>query len=411
MECHAHAQSRSRQQRLLSLTERSFGATFTAAVVDALEDLTDNFTVSDPGICGHPIVFASRGFLELSGYSKEEVIGRNGRVFQGPKTNRRSVMEIREAEREGKGVVVSLLNHWKDGSPFWMLFQMCPVFSAVDWRVTHFVAVQVPISGNRRRNSGWLDARLCEGSCRREVLGLEEWGPGCGSILDSDSRGLQAEEQCEASNHENRKAARAIHNIMSILTNYSQLANRLACGRRCCSDGLVLLGSSVVISLGRIKQSFVLSDVNLLDMPIVYASDAFLKLTGYNRNEVLGRNYRFLNGDETDSSTVLQIKECIHRNQPCTARILNYRKDGSSFWNVLHISPVRNASGKISHFVGIQIEEGCPTQKQDSLTPEMRQRGTVGAVRVALRTGVTFGFRPSCGYVYSKDNVPRILIP
>ncbi|KAI4382548.1 hypothetical protein MLD38_008501 [Melastoma candidum] len=389
MECRAHVQSRSQQQQLLSLTERSFVATFTAAVVDALEDLPDNFTVTDPGICGHPIVYASRGFLKMSGYSKEEVIGRNGRVFQGPKTNRRSVMEIREAVREAKGVVVSLLNYRKDGSPFWMLFQMCPVFSVVDGRVTHFVAVQVPISGNRR-NSGGRDARLCEGSCRREVLGLEEWGPncgsGCGSVLDSDSRGLQAEEQCEASDHEKRKAACAIRNIVSILTNYSQLTNRLVCGRRCCSDGLALLGSSVIISLGRIKQSFVLSDVHLPDMPIVYASDAFLKLTGYNRNEVLGRNCRFLNGDETDSSTVLQIKECIQKNQPCTVRILNYRKDGSSFWNLLHISPVRNASGKISHFVGVQIEEGCPTQEQDGLTPEMRQRGTVGAVKVALRT-------------------------
>ena len=82
-------------------------------------------------------------------------------------------------------------------------------------------------------------------------------------------------------------------------------------------------------------------------MPIVYASDAFLKLTGYAKNEVLGHNCRFLGGTDTDTSTLHLIRESIKTEQPCTVRILNYRKDKSSFWNFLHISPVRDASGKV----------------------------------------------------------------
>jgi PAS domain S-box-containing protein len=89
------------------------------------------------------------------------------------------------------------------------------------------------------------------------------------------------------------------------------------------------------------------TDPHLPDMPIVYASDAFLRLTGYARDEVLGRNCRFLSGVDTNSSTLYQIKESIQTEQACTLRILNYRKDKSSFWNYLHISPVRNASGKV----------------------------------------------------------------
>lgn len=104
------------------------------------------------------------------------MIGQNGKIFQGPKTNPRTVMEIREAIREERGVEVSLLNYRKDGTPFWMLFHMRPVFGKEDGRVIHFVAVQVPISTKQRRNGG---VSLSEdgsglnevvfGSCRKEV--------------------------------------------------------------------------------------------------------------------------------------------------------------------------------------------------------------------------------------------------
>eukprot|EP00268_Persea_americana_P047085 TRINITY_DN487_c0_g1_i14.p1 TRINITY_DN487_c0_g1~~TRINITY_DN487_c0_g1_i14.p1 ORF type:complete len:111 (+),score=18.28 TRINITY_DN487_c0_g1_i14:31-333(+) len=92
-------------------------------------------------------------------------------------------------------------------------------------------------------------------------------------------------------------------------------------------------------------------------MPIVYASEAFIKLTGYSTHEVLGRNCRFLQGPDTDVEALCQIRESIQAAQSCTVCILNYRKNGSSFWNLLHISPVRNASGKIAFYVGVQVEE------------------------------------------------------
>ncbi|KAF8021706.1 hypothetical protein BT93_G1990 [Corymbia citriodora subsp. variegata] len=272
----------------------------------------------------------------MSGYARDEVVGRNGRIFQGPYTDQRSVMEIREAIREERPIQISLLNYRKDGTPLWMLFHMSPVFDQDGGAVAHFVAVQVPISGRWRRScsaNGRNGVNLCEevggalrdvvlGSCRREVCsdGLAELGriSAFGSVLDSDSRGVEAKEPCEASNSEKQRAASAISQIMSVLTDYSKSTGRLVCGERCLCTRSSPLSSSVFISLGRIKQSFVLTDVNLPDMPIVYASDAFLKLTGYSRHEVLGRNCRFLNGMDTDSSTLFQIKECIQNRQPCT---------------------------------------------------------------------------------------------
>nr|AML79100.1 putative LOV domain-containing protein [Laurelia sempervirens] len=392
------------------LIDDSLSSRYSALVREALDELPDNFLITDPGISGNPIVFASRGFLKMSGYSREEVLGRNGRIFQGAGTNRRSVSEIREAIRQEKTMQLSLLNYKKDGTPIWVLFHLSPVFSKEDGRVSHFVAVQVPISTNSwasgsgsRRN--WSNTvgdsssmrEIFVGSCRREVCldsvaELSRSRP-YDSYVDSDYRGLEAEESCEAGDLEKQKAATAVGNILSTLTQYSQLTGKVVCGNRCSSFGILPISSSLNISLGRIKQSFVLTDPHLLDMPIVYASDAFIKLTGYSRHEVLGRNCRFLQGPDTNFEALCQIRESIQTSQSCTVRILNYRKDRSSFWNLLHISPVRNASGKIAFYVGVQIDEGSKSNGQ-WLSPEMRQLGAVGAVKVAVRS-FSMGVGPS----------------
>ncbi|KAL3501327.1 hypothetical protein ACH5RR_035776 [Cinchona calisaya] len=387
----------------LVLIEQSFHVRYSVWVKEALDELDDSFVITDPCISGHPIVFASNGFQKMFGYSKDEVIGKNGRMFQGPKTNRRSVMEIREAIREEKAIQISLLNYRKDGTPFWMLFHMCPVFSKEDGKVIHFLGVQVPIVRKLRQSGcgvGRNSLNSCEDGggfretvfrcCRREVTSdsVMEVGHGLALdyFLDTDDGELEVDQPCEASEVEKMKAATAISNILSVLTHYSEVTGRLVCGKRCCLSGMGLLGSSLNISFGRIKQSFVLTDPHLLDMPIVYASDSFLRLTGYARHEVLGRNCRFLSGPETDPATQFQITECIRAEKPCTVYILNYRKDKTSFWNFLHISPVRNATGKVAYFVGVQINNICNSQSKQGLSPEMQHLSVVGAVKVAVRS-------------------------
>ncbi|KAH6815698.1 PAS/LOV protein B [Perilla frutescens var. frutescens] len=390
----------------LGLCGESFDLRYSGWVREALNELPDCFTITDPCVSGHPIVFASNGFLKMVGYSREEVIGRNGRMFGGPETDRRSIMVIREAIREERGVQINLLNYRKDGTPFWMLFQMCPVFSKDDGRVINFVAVQVPLSRRPRLSGLRLGSQmnLCEDGgglrdsmfrcCRREVCSDSILERGRASSVESvsslDDREDEISEPCEANALEKTKASAAINNIVSVLIQYSEFTGRLVCGKRCCPTENAQLVSSLNISLGRIKQSFVLTDALLPDVPIVYASEAFLKLTGYARQEVLGRNCRFLSGPNTDPTALFQIKECIRTQQACTVRILNYRKDRTSFWNFLHISPVRKASGKVAFFVGIQIDDRCKNQEAHGLSPEKRQLSVVGAVKVAVR-GLSMG--------------------
>ncbi len=104
------------------------------------------------------------------------------------------------------------------------------------------------------------------------------------------------------------------------------------------------------------RMPIAITDVRIEDHPIVFANDAFIQLSGYSRDEVIGRNCRFLQGPETDRAEVARIAAAIAAHESVTAEILNYRKDGSTFWNALYISPVFDAAGGVSHFFGSQLD-------------------------------------------------------
>lgn len=90
------------------------------------------------------------------------------------------------------------------------------------------------------------------------------------------------------------------------------------------------------------------------DNPMIYINDAFVELTGYPREEAVGRNCRFLQGPDTDPDRVARIRESIDAEEPISIDVRNYRKDGSAFWNHLEIAPVRNDDGVVTNWVGFQ---------------------------------------------------------
>ena len=91
------------------------------------------------------------------------------------------------------------------------------------------------------------------------------------------------------------------------------------------------------------RMPMVISDPRLPDNPIVFVNDAFCRLCGYAREEILGRNCRFLQGAETDPDAVALIRSAIKATQTIKIDILNYRKTGETFWNRLLMAPVRDA--------------------------------------------------------------------
>jgi len=101
---------------------------------------------------------------------------------------------------------------------------------------------------------------------------------------------------------------------------------------------------------------FVLTDPRLEDDPIVYANESFLAMTGYPREEVLGRNCRFLQGPASEPERVAELRRAIRAEEPTTVELRNHRRDGTAFVNEVHISPVRDATGQVVRFVGVQVD-------------------------------------------------------
>jgi PAS domain S-box-containing protein len=111
----------------------------------------------------------------------------------------------------------------------------------------------------------------------------------------------------------------------------------------------------------------VISDARQPNNPIIYCNPAFLEITGYSPQEVIGRNCRFLQGTETDPLAIEEIRQSIRAEQGCQVVLKNYRKDGTLFWNDLTISPVRDASGCLTHFIGVQTDITKRKQAEERL--------------------------------------------
>eukprot|EP00894_Picocystis_sp_ML_P002777 jgi/Pico_ML_1/53294/g3865.t1 len=311
------------------------------ALEEKLREVRHSFVVSDPRQPDCPVVFASQEFLDMTGYAAKEVIGRNCRFMQGPRTSKRSVAALRCALHEQRPCQVRLLNYRKDGSTFWNLLYIAPVFGEGGKLATCFVGVQTEVEAPEGAEDLMEEeGTLCEGDAVVKITGaLKELGP----------KGEDVEKET---------------------------------GK---------LRSPLLLALMTVQQSFVLVDAKAKDMPIVHASQQFCAMCGYPEREVLGRNCRFLQGEGTCREDVEKVTDAIKRKKPVTVRLLNYRKDGTPFWNSLHIAPIRNADGEVEFFIGVQIDvtaaDAFEPKQPEAVTMEERLKhsGAVGAVRVAVR--------------------------
>jgi diguanylate cyclase (GGDEF)-like protein/PAS domain S-box-containing protein len=118
--------------------------------------------------------------------------------------------------------------------------------------------------------------------------------------------------------------------------------------RRLAEEGLRLANRAIASSVNPILIASCLEP----DYPIKYVNPAFLRVTGYTEEEVLGRNCRFLQGDDCDQPELEQLRDALHERREIRLMLRNYRKDGTRFWNELYIAPVTDADGTVTHFVG-----------------------------------------------------------
>ncbi len=117
------------------------------------------------------------------------------------------------------------------------------------------------------------------------------------------------------------------------------------------------------VAIASVNSGVAIADARLPDLPLIYVNEGFQKITGYSARECIGRNCRFLQGDDRDQPELEMLRDALRRGLPCEVRLRNYRKNGERFWNELHMSPVRDDDGQLTHFVGIQIDV---TERVDS---------------------------------------------
>ena len=113
-------------------------------------------------------------------------------------------------------------------------------------------------------------------------------------------------------------------------------------------------GKSFQRAVESARNGIVMTDPNQPDNPIIYVNKAFLEISGYDESEVLGRNCRFLQGEDHTQEGLAVVRQALKNGESCLALLRNYRKDGTLFWNELYISPVHDDAGNIINFVGIQ---------------------------------------------------------
>ena len=160
----------------------------------------------------------------------------------------------------------------------------------------------------------------------------------------------------------------------------------------------------------------VITDFRIPNNPIVYVNQAFEKISGYAASEVIGKNCRFLQGNDLFQPEKENLRAAIASGQPCTVIIRNYRKDGTLFWNELNISPIFDDHGKVTHFIGIQtdITERKEAEKAlkrqmrltvmlNRITDEIRQSLDVSSIFQTTTQQIQLAFRSNRCLIYKLE--------
>ena len=163
-------------------------------------------------------------------------------------------------------------------------------------------------------------------------------------------------------------------------------------------------------ALDDVPLAMVITDPALPDNPIVYVNDAFVELTGYARRACVGRNCRFLQGADTEPSTVKELREAIEAGDPVALDIVNYRADGTQFINSLSITPIRDHE-RIIFFLGVQAAP-LRAERFDGDKRMLRQRlRSLQAVVEDQVGSVLKTVRGFLGEGYEADRSAGVLAP
>ena len=149
------------------------------------------------------------------------------------------------------------------------------------------------------------------------------------------------------------------------------------------SPSTTLSNGLLALALEAVSEGSLITDA---DQRIIYANGAITTITGYSADELLGKNCALLQGEDTDEATIQSMRDCFASGETFRGEVLNYRKDGTPFWNSLTITPLKDASGTTTHYVSVQRDISSLIELQDQLKHQATHDSVTGLPNRAALT-------------------------
>jgi sigma-B regulation protein RsbU (phosphoserine phosphatase) len=342
------------------------------------------------------IEYVNRCFMSLTGFDAGELIGRSPRLLGSDTTTRDQYRRLWETIENGSEWRGEIQNRKKSGELYWALETITPLRN-VQGEITHYLAIQQDITEQTRDKEAlsaseerfrqvaemageWLWEQDPQGryiyssGAVRDILGFtpeEILGKSYLDLLTVNNQDhwmtalpslstVSRQPFRHIVNQYRHKDGREIYTESTGAPIFDDQA-RLVKWRGVDHDITARKNSEDALrvrdrAIESVHVGVVISDAQEPGNPNVYVNPALCRITGYTREELLGHSMHLLQGPETDSAALEQIRQALDHGDGCEITLKNYRKGGAVFWNELLISPVVDDTGKLTHYIGIQTD-------------------------------------------------------
>lgn len=419
---------------------------FESVVVNANDAVV--ITEAEPidGPEGPRIVYVNEALLRNTGYSAGEVIGQTPRLFQGPDTDRATLDKIRTALERWEPVRAELLNYRKDGTAFWIEVEIVPVADGDGW-YTHWVSVQRDVTERKAAeqrleaseqrfrglvanlpglvyrctyDTAWDTLYMSEGILDLSGYSREEFEelnrsfkdivvpadlPRIRAAVRAAVAAGQAYEIEYRMRHRDGTTRWVLDKGQATIDEHGTVAWLDGVmfditARREAEERLRLMETAVEDT----TESVLITDTQL-DRPgprIVHVNPGFERLTGYPAEEAIGQTPRILQGEETDPDLLVHLREQLEAGEPFFGETVNYRKDGTPFINEWSISPARNDTGEITHFVAVQRDVTEQREYENRIRAALGKERELSELKTQFISMTSHEFRTPMGTILAS---------
>jgi len=337
------------------------------------------------------IILVNQNFIEISGYSESELIGKNHRMINSGFHKKEFWAEMWSTVLSGRTWRNEVKNRAKNGTYYWVDTFIIPFINS-DGEVTQLLSIRNDITIRKKIEEElilnkkavesslegiviadvsqpdfpliYINDRFTEltGYTKEDAIGNNcrfLQGPGSvGETLDRLRKAIKDKKDFEGEliNYKkdgtkfwNNLRITTIKNAEGEVTHFVGLQNDITI-RKNIEVELMLNKKAVESSL----EGIAISDSNQPDFPLIYINDRFTELTGYTKEDAIGKNSRFLQGPDSAGETLDRLRKAIVEKNDFEGELINYKKDGTKFWNHLRITTIKNAKGKVTNHVFFQ---------------------------------------------------------